>query len=60
MSKIEILNKKIYENLKHVSPNGGELSNYTGAANAPRTTDFKLISEMKEERNKDVNTDKQD
>lgn len=61
LSKLELLTKKIFENLKHVSPTGGETSHYlNGGAHAPRTYDFKLMSEMKEEQNKDINTDKKD
>lgn len=61
MSSIELLCKKIFDNLKHVTPTTGETSNYlNGGAYAPRTYDFKLINEMKEERNKDVNMDKKD
>ena len=60
MSKIELLNKKIFENLKMVIPTSGELSNFTGGEIPPKTFDFKLMSEMKEEKNKDINTDKPD
>jgi len=61
MSKIELLNKKIFENLKKVNPTSGDLNHYTnGGAHAPRTMDFKLMAEMKEEKNKDLNTDKKD
>ena len=35
MSKIELLNKKIIDNLKHVSPTGGDLSNYTNGGARP-------------------------
>jgi histone deacetylase 1/2 len=35
MSKIELLNKKIIDNLKHVSPVGGELSNYVNGGGRP-------------------------
>jgi len=50
MSKIELINKKIFENLKKVTPPGGELSSYAdGGAHAPRTFDFRVMAEMKEE-----------
>lgn len=35
MSKIELLNKKILENLKHVSPTSGELSSYVNGGGRP-------------------------
>ena len=61
MSKIELLNKKIFENLKQVAPPSGGLDHYVnGGAHAPRTYDFKVMQEMKEEQNKDRNTDKND
>ena len=46
MSKIELINKKIIDNLKHVVPPGGELSSYiNGGAHPPRhgNIDHKLI-----------------
>ena len=63
MSKIELLNKKVIENLKNVTPNGGSLDSYVnGGARPPNhaLVDFKHIEEMKEEANKDKNTDKKD
>mgnify|MGYP000844132020 CR=1 FL=1 len=63
MSKIELLNKKVFENLKHVSPVGGSLDSYVnGGAHPPRhaNVDFKEIEQMKEDRNKDVSNDKPD
>lgn len=61
MSKIELLNKKICENLKHVTPGSGGLDhNVNGGAYAPRTYDFKLMQEMKDEKNIDRHTDKPD
>ena len=63
MSKIELLNKKVFENLKHVSPPGGELSSFTnGGAYPPRhaNIDYNLIAQMKEDKNIDINTDKAD
>jgi hypothetical protein len=35
MSKIELLNKKILDNLKHVSPTSGELSSYINQGGRP-------------------------
>lgn len=63
MSKIELLNKKIIENLKHVHPSGGELSSYVNGGGRPPNhglVDFNHIKEMKEEQNIDKNTDKKD
>lgn len=61
MSKIELLNKKIIDNLKHVTPGSGGLDHsVNGGGYAPRTYDFKLMQEMKDEKNIDKNTDKPD
>lgn len=63
MSKIELINKQIFDNLKHVSPVGGELSSYAnGGAHPPRhaNIDFKEIEQLKEDQNIDRNTDKKD
>lgn len=52
MSKIELLNKKIIENLKHVHPTSGELSSYVNGGGRPPNhglVDFNHIKEMKEE-----------
>jgi hypothetical protein len=52
MSKIELLNKKIIDNLKHVSPVGGELSNYVnGGARPPKhmLVDWKDVKQMQED-----------
>lgn len=61
MSKIELLNKKIIDNLKHVSPVGGELSNnLNGGARPPNhgLVDWKHVQEMREI--PDCNTDKKE
>ena len=52
MSKIELLNKKIIENLKHVHPTSGELSSYVNGGGRPPNhglVDFNHIKEIKEE-----------
>lgn len=63
-SKIEELNKKILENLKKVSPPSPELSSYVNGGGRPssynQAIDFKLANEIREEQNKDRNTDKKD
>ncbi len=63
MSKIELLNKKIIENLKFVSPTGGFLDSYVNNGAKPPNhmgVDRKLIQELKEEKAIDENTDKKD
>lgn len=60
MSKIELLNKKVLENLKQVSAPGGSLDSDLRQAPNHAMIDFKHIEEMKEEANKDKNTDKKD
>lgn len=47
LSKIELLNKKIIENLKQVSPATGELSSYVNGGGRPPNhglVDFKEIA----------------
>ena len=63
MSKIELLNKQIIENLKHVSPTSGSLDhNVNGGAHPPKHMEYdrSLIQELNEEKNIDSNTDKKD
>lgn len=62
MSKIELLSKKILENLKKVSPTGGSLDSQNGGGHPPRhaNIDFNHVQEMREEQNIDKNTDKKD
>jgi len=63
MSKIELLNKKIIENLKQVNVTNGELSHYVnGGAHPPNhlNLDFKEIQDIKDEKNIDKSTDKKD
>ena len=50
--------KKIKENLKHVHPVGGDTTHFVnGGAHPPRTYDFSLVKELKEEASRDRNTD---
>ena len=63
MSKIEFLNKKILDNLKHVHPTNGELSSYVNGGGRPPNhglVDFKLIKELKDDQNIDRNTDRKE
>jgi hypothetical protein len=63
MSRIELINKKIIENLKNVRVTGGELSSYINGGGRPPIhgqVDRKEVEEMKEEQNWDRNTDKED
>ena len=60
MSKIELLNKKIVDNLKHVSPTSPELSSYVNRPPRHGMVDWKHVEEMKEDAKVDENTDKAD
>ena len=63
MSKIELLNKKILENLKHVTPSNTDLSSYVNGGGRPPNhglVDFKEIKDIKEDANIDKNTDKRE
>lgn len=60
MSKIELLNKKVFENLKHVTPVGGDLNSRGSYPPRHGNVDFKEIEQMKEDRNKDISNDKPD
>jgi len=60
MSQIELLNKKIIENLKHVNVTNAELSSYVNGGGRPPNhghIDWKQVEEMREEKNKDKNRD---
>ena len=57
------MNKKILENLKHVSPSNTDLSSYVNGGSRPPNhglVDFKEIAQIKEDLNIDKNTDKKD
>ena len=63
MSRIELLNKKILENLKQVKVTSGELSSYVNGGGRPPNhalVDRKHIEEVREERDKEKNTDRPD
>ena len=56
MSKIEQLNKKILDNLKFVTPVGGQLDSYVNGGGRPPNhalVDWKDVTQLKEEQNID-------
>jgi hypothetical protein len=63
MSKIELLNKKILDNLKMVAPVGGSLDSYVNGGGRPPNhalVDRNHVAEIKSEQLIDQNTDKKD